>query len=106
MKIQINGHDELDAFIRLIQEMVLSMESELPLKTDALDRYETKARIELLEELYPRVAKKQFNTQKKNSIEISKAICLIFFQYRHIEVDIYADFLRNRIVQTIHQEMV
>lgn len=106
MKIEFLDHSELDAFIRLLQEIVLTMEAELPNKTEALDRYETLARIELLEELYPKVAKKQFNSQKKNSVEITRAIGLVLFQYRHIEVDIYADFLKNRIVQFIHRDMV
>ena len=82
------------------------MQAELDTKQDMLDRYETLARIELLEELYPKVAKKQFNSQKKNSVEISRAIALILFKYREIEVDIYADVLKNRIVQHIHQDMV
>jgi hypothetical protein len=106
MKLVFQDKDELDAFIRLLQEIVLAMEAELPGKTDTLDRYETLARIELLEELYPKVAKKQFNAQKKNTIEITRAIALIFFKYREIEVDVYADFLKNRIVQNIHQDMV
>lgn len=106
MKIEFYDHNELDAFIRLLQEIVLTMEAELPYKTDPLDRYETMARIELIEGLYPKVAKKQFNSQKKNSVEISKAIALVLFQYRHIEVDIYANMLKNRIVQHIHKDMV
>lgn len=106
MKIEFNDHSELDAFIRLLQEIVIAMEAELPTKNDSLDRYETLARIELLEELYPKVAKKQFNSQKKNSVEITRAIALILFKYRSIEVDIYADFLKNRIVQYIHRDMV
>jgi len=106
MKLEFNDHNELDAFLRLLQEIVLTMEAELPNKTGMLDRYETEARIELIEELYPKVAKKQFNNQKKNSVTITKAIGIIIFQYREIALDIYAEMLKNRIVQDIHQEMV
>ncbi len=106
MKITFADHNELNAFIRLLQEIVLTMEAELPSKEDILDRYETEARIELIEELYPKVARKQFNTQKKNSVTITKAVGLIIFQYREIALDVYAEVLKNRIVQDIHQEMV
>ncbi len=106
MKIVFNNHDELDAFIRLLQEIVLTMETELMTKTDAYERYEIEAKIELIEELYPKVAKKQFNSQKKNSVNITKAVAIIIFQYREIAIDIYAEMLKNRIVQEIHREMV
>jgi hypothetical protein len=106
MKVVFNNHDELDAFIRLLQEIVLTMETELMAKTDAYERYEIEAKIELIEELYPKVAKKQFNSQKKNSVNITKAVAIIIFQYREIAIDIYAEMLKNRIVQEIHREMV
>jgi hypothetical protein len=106
MKITFNNRDELEAFIRLLQEIVLSLESELLTTTDPYDRYEISARIELIEELYPKVAKKQFNTQKKNSVNITKAVAIIIFQNRDIVIDIYAEMLKNRIVQDIHREMV
>jgi len=106
MKLEFIDHSELDAFIRLLQEIVLTLEAELPSKTEILDRYETEARIELLEDLYPKVAKKQFNNQKKNSVTITKAVGIIIFQHREIALDVYAEMLKNRIVQDIHQEMV
>ena len=106
MKIKFNNRDELDAFIRLLQELVLTMEAELQSKTDMFERYETEAKIELLEELYPKVAKKQFNSKEKNSVKINKALALIIFRYRDVAVDVYTDLLKNRIVETIHRDMV
>ncbi|OIO99402.1 MAG: hypothetical protein AUJ98_11295 [Bacteroidetes bacterium CG2_30_33_31] len=106
MKIEFVDHNELEAFIRLLQEIVIALEAELLSKTNYLDKYETQARIELLEDLYPKVAKKQFNNQRKNTVIITKAIALIIFQYKDIVIDIYAEMLKNRIVQNIHRDMV
>ena len=106
MKLEFADHNELEAFLRLLQEIVLTLEAETPSKTEILERYETEAKIELIEELYPKVAKKQFNNQKKNSVTITKAVGIIIFQYREIALDVYAEMLKNRIVQNIHQEMV
>lgn len=106
MKFQFQNKEELKAFIRLLQEINLELESLSLQETDLFRRYEIAARIELLDELLPKVLKKQFNQQVKTSIEISKAVSIIIFQYREIAVDIYAEMLKNRLVETIHREMV
>lgn len=106
IKLIFNNKEELSAFTRLLQEIVLSLESEQMLESDSFKRFEISARIELMEELLPKVLKKQFNQQAKSSIPITKAVGIIIFQYREIVVDIYAEMLKNRIVQNIHREMV
>jgi len=106
MKIKFHNKDELTAFIRLIQEIVLTLEAALPVERNPMKRYEMEAQIELLEEIYPKLSKKQFNNQEKNHIKITKAVALIIFQYRDIALDVYADLIRNRVVQDIHKEMV
>jgi len=106
IKIAFQNKEDLNAFIRLIQEIILALEAEYISETDAFKRFEISARIELLEELLPKVLKKQFNKQTKSSIVITKAVGIIIFQYREIVVDIYADMLKNRIVERIHRNMV
>ncbi len=106
MKFQINSKEELSAFIRIIQEINLELESALNIEHDLFRKYEISARIELLDELLPKVMKKQFNQQQKTSINISKAISIIIFQYREIIVDIYAEMVKNRLVQFIHKDMI
>lgn len=106
MKFQINSKEELSAFIRIIQEINLELESAISQEKDIFRRYEISARIELLDELLPKVMKKQFNQQSKTKIEITKAISIIIFQYREIAVDIYAELIKNRLVETIHKDMI
>jgi len=106
IKLAFHNKEELNAFTRLIQEIVLALEADQMNETDGFKRFEISARIELLEELLPKVLKKQFNQQIKSTIVISKAIGIIIFQYREIVVDIYAEMLKNRIVQNIQREMV
>ena len=84
----------------------MELEGLLMSETDIFRKYEVSARIELIDELMPKLMKKQFSKQQKNSIEISKAISIIIFQYREIAVDIYAEVLKNRLVESIYQEMV
>ena len=106
IKLQFHNKEELGAFIRLIQEIIIELESSQINESDPFNKFEIAARIELLEELLPKVSKKQFNQQVKSTIAITKAIGIIIFQYREIAVDIYADILKNRIVESIHREMV
>ena len=106
IKLKFSNKEELNAFTRLIQEIVLNLEAEQMNELDGFKRFEISARIELLEELLPKVMKKQFNQQSKSSINITKAIGIIIFQNREIVVDIYAEMLKNRIVESIHREMV
>ncbi len=106
MKFQINSKEELSAFIRVIQEISLELEATLNKESDIFRRYEIAARIELLDDLLPKVMKKQFNQQSKTKIEISKAMSIIIFQYREIAVDIYAELIKNRLVETIHKDMI
>lgn len=106
MKFEFKNKEELKAFIRILQEIVLELESQLIGEDDGFRKFEVQAKIELIEELFPKVERKQFNSQQKNSVQLSKAIALIIFQYRAIVVDIYAELLKNRLVQEIHQEMV
>jgi len=106
LKLKFNNKEELNAFIRLLQEIVLSLEAEQMGERDGFKRFEIAARIELIEELMPKVMKKQFNQQAKSSVPISKAVGIIIFQYREIVVDVYAEMLKNRIVEHIHREMV
>jgi hypothetical protein len=106
MKFQFHNKEELKAFITLLQEINLQLESELMSETDSFKRYEISARIELLDELFPIVYKKQFNQQVKSSIKITKAVSIIIFQNRDIIVDIYTELLKNRLVETIHRNMV
>jgi hypothetical protein len=106
MKFVVQNKDELSAFIRLIQEIELELESELRYEKDVFRRYEIAARIELLDILLPDVMKKQFNQQSKNTINLTKAVSIILFQYREIVVDIYAELLKNRLVESIHRSMI
>lgn len=106
MKFQFHNKEELKAFIRLLQEIELELEAEQMQEADIFRKYEISARIELIDEIMPKVLKKQFNQQIKTSVEISKAVSIIIFQYREIAVDIYAEMLKNRLVETIHREMV
>jgi hypothetical protein len=106
MKFVFNNKEELKAFIRLLQEIELELESIYYQETDLFRRFEISARIELLDELLPQVSRKQINQQVKNSINLSKAVSIIIFQYREIAVDIYAEMLKNRLVETIHRSMV
>ena len=106
IKLQFNNKEELSAFTRILQEIILALEVDQMNEIEPFKRFEISARIELLEELLPKVMKKQFNQQIKSSISISKAIGIIIFQFREIVVDIYADMLKNRIVENIHREMV
>lgn len=106
MKFVFSGKDELHAFIRLLQEISLELESQLLYVTNFIEKYEIEAKIELIEDIYPKVAKKQFNAQVKNSIDISKALAIIIFQNRNIAVDVYAEVVKNRLVEHIHRDMV
>ncbi len=106
IKLKFNNKEELGAFIRLLQEIVLSLEAEQINERDSFKKFEISARIELMEELLPKVSKKQFNQQQKSSVDISKAVAIIIFQNRQIVLDIYAEMLKNRIVEHIHREMV
>ncbi len=106
MKFQLNNKEELDAFIRILQEINMELESTLLKEHDLFRRYEIAARIELLDELLPKVLKKQFNQQQRSSITISKAVSIIIFQYRQIVVDIYAELIKNRLVESIHKDML
>ena len=106
MKFQINSKEELSAFIRIMQEINLELEAILNAEKDIFRRYEISARIELIDELLPKVMKKQFNQQSKTKIDISKAVSIIIFQYREIVVDIYAELIKNRLVETIHKDMI
>jgi len=106
IKLKFHNKEELSAFIRLLQEIVIELEAEQMSETDTFKRFEISARIELLEELMPKVMKKQFNQQSKSSISMTKAVGIIIFQYREIVVDIYTEMLKNRIVENIHREMV
>jgi len=106
IKLKFHNKEELSAFTRLLQEIVLALEAEQMNELDSFKKFEISARIELLEELLPKVLKKQFNQQTTSSIPITKAIGIIIFQYREIVVDVYAEMLKNRIVENIHREMV
>ena len=106
MKFQFHNKEELKAFIRLLQEIELELESETIGEKDIFRRFEISAKIELLDELLIKVSKKQYNQQQKNSVNLSKAVSIIIFQYREIVVDIYAEMLKNRLVETIHRDMV
>lgn len=106
IKLQFHNKEELSAFIRLLQEIILWLEAEQMQESDSFKRFEIAARIELMEELLPKVSKKQFNQQIKSSISITKAVAIIIFQNREIALDIYAEMLKNRIVESIHREMV
>jgi hypothetical protein len=106
IKLQFHNKEELSAFIRLLQEIILWLESEQMQESDSFKRFEIAARIELMEELLPKVSKKQFNQQIKSSISITKAVAIIIFQNREIALDIYAEMLNNPIVESIHREMV
>jgi hypothetical protein len=106
VKLEFRDKEELKAFIRILHEIILELESSAMLLADPFKRYELKARQELLEDILPKVERKQFNQQKKNSIQITKALALVIFIYREIAVDVYADMLKHRIVEHIHREMV
>ena len=106
MLFKFSNKDELKAFIRILQEISMELESLLLSETDIFRKYEISARVELIDELMPKIMKKQFSKQVKNSIEISKALSIILFQYREIAVDIYAEVLKNSLVETIYKDMV
>lgn len=106
MLFKFSNKDELKALLRILQEISMELEGLLMSETDIFRKYEVSARIELIDELMPKLMKKQFSKQQKNSIEISKAISIIIFQYREIAVDVYAEVLKNRLVESIYQEMV
>ncbi|MCK5846826.1 MAG: hypothetical protein KAG84_05270 [Bacteroidales bacterium] len=106
MLFKFTNKDELSAFIRILQEISMELESLLLNETDIFRRYEVSARIDLIDEILPKLMKKQFSKQLKNSIEISKAVNIIIFQYREIVVDVYADVVKNRLVESIYREMV
>jgi|GEM_PF-2290588 hypothetical protein len=106
LQFQFHNKEELNAFIRLGQEIILELEAEKIRERDSFKKYEIAAQLELMEELMPQIYKKQFNQQLKNSVKLSKAVCLIIFQNRNIAIDIYADLLKNRLVETIHRNMV
>ena len=106
MLFKFQNKEELKAFIRLMQEISMELEAVLMRETDIFRRYEISARVELIDELMPKIMKKQFSKQIKNSVEISKAIGIIIFQHQEIAVDIYAEMLKNRLVETIHRDMV
>ncbi len=82
IKLQFHNKEELGAFIRLLQEIILWLEAEQMQESDSFKRFEIAARIELMEELLPKVSKKQFNQQLKSSIAITKAVAIIIFQNR------------------------
>jgi hypothetical protein len=84
----------------------MELESENITEEDSFKRYEIQAKIELMEEILPKIERKQFNTQVKNSVQLTKAVAIILFQNRSIVVDIYAEMLKNRLVQEIHREMM
>lgn len=106
IKIELNSKDELSAFVRLLQEMVMELESQIINESDAFARFELSAQKELLEEILPKVERKQNNEQKKNSIKINKATAMVVFKYREIAVDVYADMFKTLIVEKIYREMV
>jgi len=106
MVFKFANKEELNAFIRILQEISLELESLVLQETDIYRKFEVEARIELIDQLMPKLMKKQFSKTIKNSIDISKAISIIIFQYREIVVDIYADVIKNRLVASIYQEMV
>ncbi len=106
MKFVFSNRDELNAFIRLLQEIVIELESQLLNAENFVQKYEIEAKIEIIEEIYPKVARKQFNAQVKNSINITKALAIIIFQNSHIVVDVYAEMLKNRLVEFIHRDMI
>ena len=106
MLFKFENKEELKAFIRILQEISMELESLLQTETDIFRKYEVLARIELIDDILPKLMKKQFSKQIKNSIEFSKAVSIIIFQYREIVVDVYADVVKNRLVESIYQEMV
>jgi len=106
IKLKFHNKEELSAFIRLLQEIVLNLEAEQMAERDPFKKFEIEARLELMEELLPKVSKKQFNQTIKSTVDISKAIALIIFQHREIVLDVYAEMLKNRIVEHIHRQMV
>ncbi|RLD46171.1 MAG: hypothetical protein DRI86_03870 [Bacteroidetes bacterium] len=106
MLFKFSNKDELKALIRILQEISMELESLVHTETDIFRKYEVSARVELIDEILPKLMKKQFSKQVKSSIEISKAVSIIIFQYREIAVDIYAEVLKNRLVETIYREMV
>lgn len=106
MKITFVNKKELEAFLLLLQEISLSLEAKHMEESNPFERYETEARMELIDEIYPKVYKKQFNNQVKNTINITKALAIIIFQHRDILVDVYTEILKNRIVEHIHKDMI
>lgn len=106
VKLEFHNKEELKAFIRLLHEIVLELESAAMAESDGFKRYELRARQELLEDMLPKVERKQHNRQVRNSVQITKAVALVIFIYRDIALDVYADMLKHRIVETIHKGMV
>ena len=106
MLFNFHNKEELKAFIRLMQEISIELEALLLNESDIFRRYEISARMELIDELMPKIMKKQFSKQIKNSVEITKAIGIIIFQYQEIVVDVYAEMLKTRLVEVIHKDMV
>lgn len=106
VRFEFQDKEELKAFIRLMHEIILELESVIMTESDSFKNYELHARKELLEELLPKIERKQFNQQRKSSVSVSKAVAIIIFIYRDIVVDVYADMLKHRIVEHIHRGMV
>lgn len=106
MLFKFHNKEELKAFIRLMQEISIELEALLLNESDIFRRYEISARMELIDELMPKIMKKQFSKQIKNSVEITKAIGIIIFQYQEIVVDVYAEMLKTRLVEIIHRDMI
>ena len=106
MVFKFHNKEELNAFIRLLQEISLELEGLQIQETDIFRKFEISARIELIDDLLPKLMKKQFSKQVKNSIELSKAVSIIIFQYQDIVVDVYTELIKNKLVESIYQEMV
>ncbi len=106
MVFKFHNKEELNAFIRLLQEISLELEGLQIQETDIFRKFEISARIELIDDLLPKLMKKQFSKQVKNSIELSKAVSIIIFQHQDIVVDVYTELIKNKLVESIYQEMV
>jgi hypothetical protein len=106
IKIEFKNREELKAFIRLSQEIIIELESLILNEDDSFKSFDYSAQKELLEEILPKVERKQFNQQKTNSISINKATAIVIFKHREIVVDVYAEMLKNLLVEKIYREMV
>ena len=106
MVFKFHNKEELKAFIRLLQDISLELEGLQIKETDIFRKFEIAARIELIDDLLPKLMKKQFSKQMKNSIELSKAVSIIIFQHQDIVVDVYTELIKNKLVESIYQEMV